>query len=336
MDIQALTATIKDIAIPGKGILAADESNSTIAKRFDTIHVESTEENRRAYRDLLFSTPHLNDYIAGVILFEETLYQHTVNGTPFPTLLSQNGIVPGIKVDKGLISLKASPDEKITQGLDDLAARLMEYKKAGARFAKWRAVYQISDTLPSQSAVDANADMLAHYAALCQKTGIVPIVEPEVLMDGNHSIDRCFDVTKNVQIAVFKALAEYNVKLELMILKPNMVISGKEAENQASIEEVAKKTIGLFRETVPATVPTINFLSGGQSDELATAHLNAINKIGNLPWNLSFSYGRALQSLALKALQGKMENVKLAQEALLKRAKLNGFASEGKYKNNME
>ena len=250
--------------------------------------------------------------------------------------MSQNGIVPGIKVDQGLVSLKNSPDEKITQGLDDLAKRLAEYKKAGARFAKWRAVYQISDRLPSQSAVDANADVLARYAAICQEVGIVPIVEPEVLMDGNHSIDRCFSVTKSVQLAVFKALAEHNVKLELMILKPNMVISGTHANPQAPIEEVAKKTIELFRETVPATIPTINFLSGGQSDELATAHLNAMNKIGHLPWNLSFSYGRALQAPALRVWQGKMENVKLAQEALLKRAKLNGFASEGKYKNNME
>ncbi len=336
MDTQALETTIKAIATPGKGILAADESTSTITKRFNTINVESTEENRRAYRDLLFSAPHLNEYISGVILFEETLHQHTVNGTPFSTLLSQNGIVPGIKADKGLVPLNASSDEKITQGLDDLAKRLSEYKKAGARFAKWRALYQISDTLPSQIAIDKNADILAQYAAICQNQGIVPIVEPEVLMDGAHTIDRCSDVTENVLRAVFKALEKHLVKLEFIILKPSMVISGKDATLQASVEEVAQKTIELFRETVPATVPTINFLSGGQSDELATAHLDAMNKIGNLPWNLSFSYGRALQTPALNIWKGKIENVKVAQDALLKRAKLNGFASEGKYKNNME
>jgi fructose-bisphosphate aldolase class I len=322
-----LQATIKDLVIPGKGILAADESTPTIKKRFDTIKVESTEETRRSYRELLFTTPELEKYICGVILYEETLKQKTANGVPFPEILAKRGIVPGIKVDKGLIPLETSPEEKVTRGIDGLEERLAEYKTMGARFAKWRAVFRISDVYPSGIAIKTHAVLLSRYAKICQNLGIVPIVEPEVLMDGNHSLEKCANVSEKVFHQVFHALHKHKVSLELMVLKPNMIVAGKEHSPQPSVKEVAVATIKILRRTVPAAVPTINFLSGGQTDELATQHLQAINKIGTQPWYLSFSYGRALQAPCLKAWQGKAENVNAAQQALLERAKLNGAAT---------
>lgn len=336
MDIKPLEQTIKAMITPGKGILAADESSPTIKKRFDTIKVESTEENRRAYRELLFTTPELEKYTCGVILYEETLSQKTAEGILFPELLEKRGIVPGIKVDKGLISFESSPDEKTTQGLDGLPNRLDEYKKMGARFAKWRVVFTISDIYPSRLLIKNNACLLARYAKICQNAGIVPIVEPEVLMDGNHSLEKCAQVSEKVFQKVFDKLHKHKVNLELMILKPNMIVAGKEFKKQPSVEEVARETIKVLRRTVPAAVPTINFLSGGQSDVMATENLNAINKIGPQPWYLSFSYGRALQAPCLKAWLGKTENVAAAQQALLKRARLNGAAAVGKYTKDME
>jgi fructose-bisphosphate aldolase, class I len=327
MDTKSLETTVKTIATRGKGILAADESSPTIKKRFDAINVESTEENRRAYRELLFTTPELEKYISGVILFEETLYQKTQDGILFPKFLADRGIIPGIKVDKGLIPLENSAEEKTTQGLDGLAERLEEYKKAGARFAKWRVVYKITDQLPSRLAITTNAMLLARYAAICQNVGLVPIVEPEVLMDGDHSLARCAAVTEAVLRSVFCALYQRRVIFELMILKPNMVVAGKDHKPQPSIEEAAQATIKILRRAVPAAVPTINFLSGGQSDIVATDHLAAINKIGPQPWYLSFSYGRALQAPCLKAWQGKAENITAAQKTLLERAQANGNAT---------
>ena len=332
---KVLAATIADIVIAEKGILAADESTGTIAKRLSSINVESTEEARRSYRELLFTTPNISDYISGVILFEETLGQATKDGKPFPQLLAEQGIVPGIKVDKGVVPLPGSPEEKITQGLDGLADRLANYKEMGARFAKWRAVLPISAIFPSNYAIHANAETLARYAAICQAQDIVPIVEPELLMDGGHSLSRCSEVTEQTLQAVFHALNQHRVQLEYMILKPNMVVAGAEHQPQPSVEEVAAETIKVLRRCVPAAVPTINFLSGGQSDELATAHLAAMNTQAN-PWCVSFSYGRALQAPALKAWQGQNEHVAAAQQALFKRAKLNGLASVGKFSEAME
>lgn len=336
MDIKTLSKTIEAMTERGKGILAADESSPTIKKRFDTIHLESTEENRRAYRELLFSTPNINKYLYGVILYEETLKQKTKNGIAFPEYLAKLGIVPGIKVDNGLIPFESSLEEKITQGLDGLPDRLKEYKNLGARFAKWRDVYSISDNTPSRILIKTNAELLARYAMMCQQAGIVPIVEPEILMDGNHSIETCACVTEAVLHAVFRSLYKHSVQLEYMILKPSMVIAGKDCSKNSTPEEVAENTIRIFRRTVPAAVPSINFLSGGQSDIQATENLNAINNLGPQPWYLSFSYGRALQAPCLKAWLGKSENVKAAQEALLKRAKLNGAATIGKYESSME
>lgn len=332
-----LKQTIIDITQPGKGILAADESSGTIKKRFDSIKVESTEENRRAYRELLFTTPSLNEFISGVILFDETLRQSTKQGVPFPKYLSEQGIVPGIKVDKGTIALQSSEGDKITEGLDGLAKRLAEYKQLGARFAKWRAVLPITEHNPRCLGIKLNAIFLARYASICQEQNIVPIVEPELLMDGNHTIERCAIASHKAFHAVFHQLHKQNVKLEYMILKPSMVISGADCPTQANVKEVAEATLEILRETVPAAVPTINFLSGGQSDEIATAHLNAMNASSTIkPWNLSFSYGRALQAPALKAWAGKPENVKAAQQALYKRAKLNSLACLGKYKSDYE
>lgn len=336
MNISTLKATIKDLVISGKGILAADESQNTIKKRFDSINIEDTEENRRAYREMLLTTPNLSNYIAGVILFEETLYQKTKEGLTFPEFLSKNGIVPGIKVDKGPVALENFTGEKVTQGLDGLPDRLVEYKKVGARFAKWRAIYNITDTLPSSTLIKTNATLLARYAAICQSQDIVPIVEPEVLIDGNHTLERCLEVTEKVFHQVFHALHQYKVSLELMILKPSMVISGKEASSQSSVEEVATETIKVLRRTVPAAVPSINFLSGGQTEKQATAHLNAINKQGPLPWYVSFSYARALQGPALTAWAGKSSNVEQAQKIFIKRAQLNGAATKGEYDEKME
>lgn len=331
MSNHELEATMMQLVVPVKGILAADESNGTIAKRLSSVQVESTTENRRAYRELLFTTPHIHQFISGVILFEETLGQRAANGKLFPEVLADQGIVPGIKVDKGVINLPNSLDEKITQGLDGLSERLTTYKEMGARFAKWRAVLNISAQQPSCLAIYTNAEALAQYAAICQSQGIVPIVEPELLMDGDHSLERCAEVTEKTLHEVFHALYRHRVILECMILKPSMVIQGAEHQTKASVTTVAQNTLKVLRRTVPAAVPSINFLSGGQSPELATAHLNAMNNTKHLPWLLSFSYGRALQDPALKAWQGKPENVHAAQQALLKRAKLNAAACRGEY-----
>ncbi|AOY87982.1 fructose-bisphosphate aldolase [Marinobacter salinus] len=336
MSIQdELTTTIQDLVQPGKGILAADESHPTIAKRFKAVDVESTEENRREYRSLILSAPGLGDFISGVILFEETLGQNSLDEVPIPKLLESQGIVPGIKVDKGKKPLINAPGDEITFGLDGLDDRLEIYKNAGARFAKWRDVFHISDTLPSRQAIEANAEMLARYAAVCQSMGIVPIVEPEVLIDGNHSMERCAQVSEAVLREVFLALYRHGIELETMILKPSMVTPGKECP-KASPEEVAEATIKVFRRSVPAAVPGINFLSGGQTPEEATLNLNAINSEGVQPWELSFSYGRALQEPAQKAWAGHLENGPAAQEAMLKRARLNSAARWGTYTPDME
>jgi fructose-bisphosphate aldolase class I len=330
-DQGELQATVQALVQNGKGILAADESGPTIAKRFKTIGVESTEENRRAYRVTMLTTPALGEFISGVIFYEETLGQRADDGTPLPQLVARQGIVPGIKVDAGKIPLANAPGDEITQGLDGLAKRLEGYKQQGARFAKWRAVYNVSDTLPSRLAVEANAEALARYAAICQELSVVPIVEPEVLMDGKHSIDRCADVTEVVLHEVFHALHRNRVVLEHTLLKPSMVVPGKEQEKQATPAEVAARTIRILRRTVPASVPGIFFLSGGQTPAQATANLDAMNRLGGQPWQLSFSYGRALQDPALKAWKGLAANAHETQKALLKRARLNGAAREGKY-----
>ena len=335
--VDELQATIEQMVQPGKGILAADESLPTIAKRFAPIGVKSTEETRRAYRALLFTAPGIEEYISGVIEFEETLGQSADDGTPLPKVLAQRGIVPGVKVDKGKGPLAFSPGDLITYGLDGLAERLQQYKKQGARFAKWREVYPITDHNPTPLAITANAEMLARYAAVCQEQGIVPIVEPEVLMDGDHRLSRCAEVTEAVQKEIFHALHRHHVMLELMILKPNMVLPGKDHPIKAKPGEVAEATIKVFRRTVPAAVPSINFLSGGLSPEDATLYLNAMNaEFPDAPWLLSFSFGRALQQPVLRAWRGKAENVAKAQQALLKRAKLNGAAQRGEYLPAME
>lgn len=336
MILKDLEATVAALSAKGKGILAADESTGTITKRFEALGIQSTEDTRRAYREMLVTTPHISDYVAGVILYEETLNQTTSTGALFPEMLKKHGIIPGIKVDKGLAIIPNTKDEQFTQGLDGLAERLAEYRKKGALFAKWRSVYAITANTPSALAIKTNAEGLASYAALCQAAGIVPIVEPEVLIDSDHTIERCAEVTEAVLHAVFNALHKHKVKLELMILKPSMVISGKKCATQATPEQVGKMTVDVLKRTVPAAVPTINFLSGGQSSELATANLQAMNALGNLPWNLSFSYARALQDNPMKIWHGESKNAKAAQEAFLKRAKLNSLASTGKYSANME
>jgi fructose-bisphosphate aldolase, class I len=334
--ITELESTIIDMTQKGRGILAADESAPTIAKRFKAIDVDSTEEHRRVWRSLLVTTEGLGEYISGIILFEETLTQKTDEGLLVPEAAWVQKIVPGIKVDKGKIPLALSPGDLITQGLDGLAERLRGYKEQGARFAKWREVYSIDQHVPTQHGIEANAEMLARYAAVCQEEGIVPIVEPEVLMDGSHDIERHAEVTEAVQHAVFHALHRHNVVLELMLLKPNMVLPGKDCRT-AEPEEVAEATLRILRRTVPAAVPSINFLSGGQGPEEATRNLNAINQLAeNAPWNLSISYGRALQQTALQAWGGKPENIPAAQKALLKRAQLNHLAMEGNYQDSLE
>ena len=334
-----MSERLEDIAIAmtagGKGLLAADESTSTIKKRFDTIHLESTEENRRDYREMLFTTKEaMEKYISGVILFDETIRQKASDGRMLTDIIRQAGSIPGIKVDEGAKPLAGFPDETITEGLDGLRGRLKEYYELGARFAKWRGVIAIdSNKFPTWGAVRQNAQALARYAALCQEAQIVPIVEPEILMDGkpgNHSIDRCYEVTEHVLRTVFDELFSARVKLEGMVLKPNMVIDGKNAR-KASVEEVAEKTVRVLKSTVPATVPGIAFLSGGQSDEEATAHLSAINAIGNLPWKVTFSYGRALQAAAIAAWGGKKQNVAAGQKAFAHRAKMNSLAALGKW-----
>ena len=331
MSTQALKETARALVAPGKGILAADESSGTIKKRFDSIGVESTEESRRAYRDLLFTTPGVEEFISGVILFDETIRQSSADGTPFPKLLEGKGIIPGIKVDKGAKDLANAPGEKITEGLDGLRERLEEYRSLGARFTKWRAVITIGAGIPSEYCIWANAHALARFAALSQEAGLVPIVEPEVLMDGDHTIDRSFDVTSRTLHAVFTELRDQRVHFDQMLLKPNMVLSGYDCPEQADAGEVARETVRCLRHSVPAAVPGIVFLSGGQSDEDATAHLNAINALGPQPWALSFSYGRALQAPAQKAWAGDPANVAAAQAAYLKRARLNGAARTASY-----
>lgn len=330
-----LQKTINDLVLPGKGILAADESTGTITKRFDANKIPCSEETRLAYRHMLFSTDNLNNYISGVILYEETLGQSS-NGLSLPALLAAKNIVPGIKVDKGLVMLPNSRNEKTTQGWDNLHERLQTYKKQGARFAKWRAVYTISDSCPSYVAIHANADGLARYAAICQDNGIVPIVEPELLMDGDHSIEHCSKVTEWALHEVFNALFSYGVKLEYIILKPSMVIAGNKHVKQSTPEQVAQETVAVLRRTVPSSVPSINFLSGGQSPQQATENLDAMNKLGPHPWHLSFSYGRALQEPALHRWEGNASNIQISQNALLMRAKLNSAATNGKYTTAME
>ena len=336
MHYEELSETMEQMLENGKGILAADESNGTIGKRFETINTENTEQNRRDYRLLLATTPDLEQYINGVILFEETFHQKDDHGVPIAELFANKGIVPGIKVDKGLVDLPNTKNEKVTQGLDGLTERLLQYKKLGAKFAKWRNVYSISEHAPSITAIKAGAENLARYAATCQSVGIVPIVEPEVLMDGDHSIELCAEVSEMILHELFHALFIHQVELEHIILKPSMVTCGKAVTPFSEPDEVADYTISVFRNNVPASVPTINFLSGGQSPQQATANLNAMNTIGDQPWLLSFSFGRALQEDCLKAWGGKKENVSSAQEALLKRARLNSMACFGDYENSME
>jgi fructose-bisphosphate aldolase, class I len=336
MAAQELHETARAVVAEGKGILAADESDGTIKKRFDSIEVESTEENRRAYRDLLFTTEGVEDYISGVILFDETIRQKSADGTPFPKLLASKGIIPGIKVDKGAKPLALAEGETITEGLDGLRDRLAEYRELGARFTKWRAVITIGRGIPSEYCIWTNAHALARYAALSEEAGLVPIVEPEVLMDGDHTIERSFEVTSRTLHAVFTELRDQRVQPEGMLLKPNMVLSGYDCAEQASDDEVAHETLRCFRRHVPAAVPGIVFLSGGQSDEQATARLSAMNAVGPHPWQLSFSYGRALQAPALKAWGGKPENVEAGQRAYYHRAKMNSAARTGMYAPEME
>lgn len=337
MNLTELNGIATAMVAPGKGILAADESSGTIKKRFDAIGVESTEGNRRDYREMLFrSTEAMRQYISGVILYDETIWQDAKDGTPLVKLIEQSGAIPGIKVDEGTQALPMCPGETVTVGLDKLADRLKKYYERGARFAKWRAVIDIGSGIPSMTAISVNAHALARYAALCQAAQIVPIVEPEVLMDGDHDIDRCYEVTSRVLDKTFQELRAQRVALEGMVLKPNMAISGKKSAKQASVEEVAEKTIRLLKACVPAAVPGIAFLSGGQSDEEATAHLNAMHKLGSLPWGLTFSYGRALQAAPQKAWSGKADNIVAGQNAFSHRARMNGLASKGEWQSSLE
>ena len=339
MNLSELNKVATAMVAPGRGILAADESTGTIKKRFDALGVESTTDNRRDYREMLFrSTDAMAIYISGVILFDETIRQSAMDGTPLVKLIEKAGSLPGIKVDKGTKPIPFCPGEVVTEGLDGLRERLVEYRGLGARFAKWRAVIDIGQEhgLPSHTCVMANAHALARYAALCQDELIVPIVEPEVLMDGDHDIDRCVEVTSWVLKETFQQLFYNRVALEGMVLKPNMAVPGKKSPKRASVEEVAEKTVRMLRNCVPAAVPGIAFLSGGQSDEEATAHLDAMNRIGNLPWRLTFSYGRALQAAPQKAWSGKAENVAAAQRAFNHRAMMNGLATLGQWKADLE
>lgn len=337
MNLADLNKIAEAMVTPGKGILAADESSGTIKKRFDAIGVESTEDNRRDYRELMFrSTEAMSKYISGVILYDETIWQKAKDGTPLVEVIAKTGAIPGIKVDEGTKPLHNCPGELVTIGLDKLADRLPKYYAQGARFAKWRAVIDIGGGKPSHTCVMANAHALARYAALCQEAQIVPIVEPEVLMDGDHDIDTCHRVTEWVLKETFQQLYYQKVALEGIVLKPNMAIAGKKSAKRASVQDVAEKTVRLLKNCVPAAVPGIAFLSGGQSDEEATAHLDAMNKIGGLPWKLTFSYGRALQAAPQKAWSGKAENVAAAQRAFAHRAMMNGLASLGQWKQDLE
>ena len=336
MSTNHLEDTARALVAPGKGILAADESFGTIKKRFDTIGVQSTEETRRAYREILFTTEAVQEYISGVILFDETIRQSASDGTPFATVLSDKGIIPGIKVDEGAKDLAGFPGEKVTEGLDGLRDRLAEYHELGARFAKWRAVITIGDAIPTRTCIRANAHALGRYAALCQEAGLVPIVEPEVLMDGGHTLARCEEVTSATLASVYDELRQHRVRLEGTLLKPNMVLPGKDCPTQASAEEIAEATVRCFRRVVPSAVPGIVFLSGGQTPEQATERLNAMNAMGDHPWELSFSYGRALQAPVLAAWRGDDANKAAAQSAFLRRAELNGAARFGRYSRAME
>ncbi len=333
MSIEQLEDIAQQMVAVGKGIIAIDESTSTIKKRFEAVGIENTEENRRAYREMLLTTPKLGEYISGAILFDETLRQSTKDGRRFADVMMKNGILPGIKVDRGPQPLAGCPGELVTEGLDGLRERLNEYAKLGAKFAKWRAVITITDDAPTSACIQANAHALARYAALCQEAGIVPMVEPEVLMDGEHDIDVSFDVTQSTLRALYDELYGQNVMLEGSILKASMVISGKDASDRASREEVAEMTLHCLKSAVPATVPGIVFLSGGQSDQDATAHLNLMNQLGHKPWPLSFSYGRAMQSAALKVWAKDMQkNVAEAQKIVFQRAQENGLAAVGRWK----
>ena len=337
MNLEALNKVAKTMAAPGKGILAADESSGTIKKRFDAIGVESTEDNRRDYREMLFrSTEAMSKHISGVILYDETIWQKAKDGTPLVKIIERAGSIPGIKVDEGTKPLPNCPGEVVTVGLDKLADRLPKYYEQGARFAKWRAVIDIGAGIPSYDCVHANAHALARYAALCQAAQIVPIVEPEVLMDGDHDMQRCEDVTTLVLKETFQELFYAKVALEGIVLKPNMIVPGKKSGKKASVQEVAERTVKVLKNCVPGAVPGIAFLSGGQSDEEATAHLDAMNKIGGLPWALTFSYGRALQAAPQKAWSGKAENVAAGQRAFSHRARMNGLAALGQWQAEME
>ncbi len=337
MTSQELQATAKAMVAKGKGILAMDESNPTCGRRFKKLGIENTVDNRRAWRALLLTTPRLADYISGAILYDETIRQSTSDGIPFPPYMGQCGIIPGIKVDTGAKDLAGFPGEKVTEGLDGLRERLVEYKGMGARFAKWRAVITIGNQIPSRGCIHANAHALARYAALCQEAGIVPIVEPEVLIDGDHTIDRCYEVTSETLRPVFAELKQQRVLMEGMVLKPSMVISGLDCPKQASVKEVAEKTVECLLKNLPENLAGVAFLSGGQNSELATAHLNAMNAMHRaLPWPLTFSYARALQQSAMETWLGKSENVAAAQKLLCHRAKLNGAASVGSYSEEME
>ena len=336
MNRTELARTAQAMVAAGKGILAADESTGTIRKRLAAIQVESTEAHRRTYRELLFTTPGAGEFINGVILYDETIRQKTADGIPFPEYLAKQGIIPGIKVDAGAKALAGFPGETITEGLDGLRDRLIEYRKLGARFAKWRAVIDIAPGIPTSFGIHANAHALARYAALCQENDIVPIVEPEVLMDGDHSIERCEEVTDATLGAVFRQLHEHRIYLEGMVLKPNMVISGKKAANRAPPEAVAEATVRCLKRHVPPAVPGIAFLSGGQSPTEATQHLSLINRLGPLPWALTFSYGRALQDTALKAWGGRPAGFAAGQKEFHRRARLNGLATTGRYTPDME
>ncbi len=333
---KELNDIAKKLSSPPKGILAADESTNTIKKRFETIGLDSTFENRRRYREILFTSNKLSHYISGIILYDETIKQSTSEGVPFPEFLKKNNIFPGIKVDTGAIPILAKSSEKITEGLDGLGKRLDDYKNLGAKFTKWRAIIEIGDSTPSDYAIKTNSFILARYAKIVQDHGLVPIVEPEVLMDGAHTIDDCYKVTKKTLLYVFDELKSHDVFLGGILLKPNMVISGKKCSTQATISEVSKYTIKCLKETVPHDVPGIVFLSGGQSNEIATQHLNEMNKNNDLPWNLSFSYGRALQQPSISSWKGLEENVSISQDALVKRSKLNSEATVGNYSSNLE
>lgn len=336
MDTRELETTARALVPPGKGILAADESPRTIQKRLESVGVPSTEETRRAYREMLFTTPGIEEFLSGVILYDETIRQAAQDGTPFVEVLSRKGIIPGIKVDLGTADLAGFPGEKITEGLDGLRERLVEYRGLGARFTKWRAVFTIGPGIPTHTCIMANAEAMARYAALCQEVGLVPIAEPEVLMEGNHSLECTEAVTTSTLQAAFAALYEHAVLAEGMLLKPNMVVPGKGAPEQASVEEVAQATVRTLRRTVPAAVPGIVFLSGGQRPEQATAHLNAMNRMGSHPWVLSFSFARALQQPAMEVWRGNPANVPQAQKIFYNRTKLAAAASRGEYSPEME